>query len=392
MVLCHIATTERKQAQRYTELVVFTGGGTAGHVFPGLAVLEELVLRVPVATAWIGGTDGMERTIVESRGIDYYAIPTGKLRRYFSFRNIPDLFRVAGGCIRSLKVLKSTRPAVVFSKGGFVSVPPVIAAWLRRIPVITHESDLDPGLATRINSRFARLVLVPYAESVGHFPESIRSRVRVVGNPIRRDITRGSMERGRQFLGFARGDPRPVVLFLGGSQGARQINELVDAARDRIGTQWLIAHQTGTERSSAEGYRAEPFFGDELPDVLAAADVLVCRAGASTLWEGAILGKPMLLVPLQSGSRGDQLRNARMFSEKGGARLFTNPDTLGDEIRRALTELVDPDRREEMGTRARALVRSDTTERIVDAICEYIDTQDSTEGNTQSSVVDGGGD
>ncbi|MFW5683244.1 MAG: undecaprenyldiphospho-muramoylpentapeptide beta-N-acetylglucosaminyltransferase [Spirochaetota bacterium] len=357
-------------------MVLFTGGGTGGHVFPGLAVAHGVRDRTQADIAWVGGTCGMERSIVRHGSVAFYGIPTGKLRRYLSLRNLSDVFRVAAGVARSVRLIRRLRPRVLFSKGGFVSVPPVVAAWLCGVPVVSHESDSDPGLATRINARFSQRVLVPYESTRDYFPRNIRERVQVVGNPIRSDVLRGHRDAGLEALGFSAADERPVVFFVGGSLGARQINELVSLVRPRVESRWRIVHQTGAHaldgRRDAD-YVSAPFFAEELPNVLAAADMLVCRAGASTLWEAAALSRPMLLVPLSEGSRGDQVRNAAVFEAAGGARAFTDPERLAAEITDALVYYADhPGEREEMGTRARTVVRLDATERIVDLIAAYM--------------------
>ena len=368
-------------------MVLFTGGGTGGHVFPGLAILDRLSKERSVRVAWIGGLTGMERGIVESHSIPgrsgvesavpYHGIPTGKLRRYISVRNFLDIFKILFGLMGSLYILLRSRPVLVFSKGGFVSVPPVIAAALIGIPVITHESDVDPGLATRINSRFARRVLVPYPESPDYFPSALRDRIVVTGNPLRAEILEGNRSRGLAAAGFDCEDPRPVVMFIGGSSGARQINELVADLRTSILPSWRIIHQTGDTcgESQHDGENhAQAFFHAEMSDLLASADIVVCRAGASTLWEGAALAKPMLLVPLMAGSRGDQLRNSRVFEAAGGAEVFTDPETLATDIRQALDRYgADDTLRVQMGVRAHEVINLDATVRIVSVMRQYID-------------------
>jgi UDP-N-acetylglucosamine--N-acetylmuramyl-(pentapeptide) pyrophosphoryl-undecaprenol N-acetylglucosamine transferase len=345
-------------------------------VFPGLAVLQRLQDTVDVDVAWVGGVGGVERRIVTDRGVRYFGIPTGKLRRYLSLENLRDVFRVAAGVFRSVVLIRKLRPAVVFSKGGFVSVPPVVAAGLFGIPVISHESDADPGLATRINARFSTRICVAYESTRTHFRPDHRPRVVVTGNPLRPEIFTGSREAGLRFLGFAEDDPRPVVLFLGGSLGARQINELVAELGTGSAGTWRIVHQTGAVAGMPlrrDDHYASPFFRDELPDVLAAADLVVCRAGASTLWETSALGLPMLLVPLSEGSRGDQVRNAAIFERAGAARSFVRPESLADEVREAL-EFYSHDREAlaEMGKRAQSIVMLDATDRIADIIAEYL--------------------
>ncbi|MFW5688108.1 MAG: undecaprenyldiphospho-muramoylpentapeptide beta-N-acetylglucosaminyltransferase [Spirochaetota bacterium] len=358
-------------------MVLFTGGGTGGHVYPGLAVVDDVRRLVDAEVAWIGDSRGVERAIVEAHDVRFLGIPTGKLRRYLSLRNVTDVFRVIAGVLKSLIVVARERPVVLFSKGGFVSVPPVFAARLLGVPVISHESDADPGLATRINARSSREILVAYDATRRHFGGD--DRVTVTGNPLRGEIFRGVPERGLDFAGFDRTDDRPVVLFLGGSLGARQINELARELRPRLAAGWRIIHQTGSawesgqaDALSAGSYFAAPFFGAELPDLLAAADVLVCRAGASTLWEAAALEKPMLLVPLGAGSRGDQVRNAAIFEGAGGAMSFTHPDRLVEDVGGALARLgQDVGLREEMGRRARSVITTDATERIARIVVSY---------------------
>lgn len=366
------------QVRDESPLVLFTGGGTGGHVFPGMAVLQELRGACSVRVAWIGASRGIERRIAREHGVPFYRIPTGKLRRYFSLENVRDVFRVAAGVLRSLAVIRALEPAVLFSKGGFVSVPPVIAARLLRVPVITHESDADPGLATRINARFSDRVLVAYDATRRHMRPGLRPRVIVTGNPLRAEVLHGDRARGLQWLGFSDADDRPVVLFVGGSQGAQQVNRLVAALEPEISTDWRIVHQTGEQGVARRepGHVAAPFFGPELPDLLAAADVLVCRAGASTLWEAAALSKPMLLVPLATGSRGDQVRNAALFVAAGGAESFTDPERLCEGVAHALRELrTDVGMRETMGARAHELVRVDASREIARIIRSYLDEE-----------------
>ncbi len=340
-------------------------------MFPGLAVLDR-VRDYGYRTAWIGSSVGMERSIVRAHGVPFHGIPAGKLRRYRSIRNLSDVFRVAAGIVRACGIIRRERPSVLFSKGGFVSVPPVVAAWLHGVAVISHESDADPGLATRINGRFSRLMLVAYAPAPLQASASARRRRRIVvtGNPIRPEIFRGDRGRGLQSVGFEPGDPRLVLLVLGGSQGAAQLNRVVAEILPRVSRAWRVIHQTGTHEVDASGadsstYAHAPFYRTEVPDLLAAADVVLCRAGASTIWEAACLAKPMLLVPLIAGSRGDQVRNAARFEAAGAARVFTRDATLGDDIVSAVNALGDdPGLRATMGQAARSVVPTDATERI----------------------------
>ncbi len=324
-------------------VVAMTGGGTAGHVFPGIAVAEQLDCRV----LWIGSATGVEGKLVRDAGIDFRGIPAGKLRRYVSFRNITDIARVFAGILASVRILKKARPSLLFSKGGFVSVPPVVAARLCGIPAFTHESDFDPGLATRINLRFCEKVLVSFPDTVGFLPERYRQKALVTGNPVRAGLLAGDAARGRQLVGCdAR---RPLVLVMGGSLGSSFINSLVSAAAPRLVEACHVVHQMGEKDfapSRLGGYSTAGFITEGLPDIMAAADLVVCRSGANTLAELAALGKPMVLIPLpSSGSRGDQLRNAEVFAAAGAAFVLREEEATPESLLSAIRSLLADPRR-----------------------------------------------
>jgi UDP-N-acetylglucosamine--N-acetylmuramyl-(pentapeptide) pyrophosphoryl-undecaprenol N-acetylglucosamine transferase len=290
----------------------------------------------------------MERAITRAWDIPYAGIPSGKLRRYFSLRNLSDVFCIALGFFVAFFIFLRRRPAVVFSKGGYVSFPPVFAAWLLRIPAVTHESDLDPGLATRLNAPFVRKICVPYEESVPHFPARFRGKIVVTGNPLRRDNFAGRAEEGLRIAGFPGGPGgKPLLLVLGGSMGAGEINGLVRASLDRLLPYVNIVHQTGEgkhEGLSRPGYFAAPYFSEELPHLLAAARAVVSRAGAGSLWEFLAAQKPALLVPLKaSASRGDQLRNARFFERLGAARVLYGEAPSAEDFAAEVKALLDGD-------------------------------------------------
>ncbi len=320
--------------------VAFTGGGTGGHVFPGIAVYEKLSLLSQGACDcfWIGSRGGIEEDILKRFSIPYEGIHAGKLRRYFSFRNITDVAKILAGYVEARRILKKKRPCVLFSKGGFVSVPPVVAAHRLGIPVVTHESDLEPGLATRINSRFADLICVAYEKTCTSFPPEMRAKLVVTGNPVREEIRKGDRERGRAALGVPEG--KKVLLVLGGSLGARAVNELIEAVLDELLPHCFVVHQMGSlsyKPSAKEGYVTKALFEGDFPDVLMASDLVVSRSGAGTLWENAVCRKPAILIPLGMGSsRGDQVKNAALFAEIGAARVLDeeglSPDRLRDEI------------------------------------------------------------
>jgi len=319
----------------FLQVIVFTGGGTGGHVYPGIAVLQalrEALEDAPTRFVWIGSRTGIERSIVEGLGLEYRAIATGKLRRYFDWRNVSDLGRIVAGYFQARRHLKELKPVFVFSKGGFVSVPPVRAARRLGIPVYSHESDLDPGLATRLNFSASRLVFCAYPESVDHFPPAVRSRVVVTGNPVRRELFSGDRDWVRRTWTVPQG--AKVLLVLGGSLGARQVNELVAASLPQWAGRLFVVHQTGKEwvaLADTPWYTSRQFFPTEMPHLYAGADLILGRAGAGTLWEAAATGVPLVLVPLGAGSRGDQVRNAELFAARGAARVLDpagGPDAL----------------------------------------------------------------
>lgn len=362
--------------------IAFTGGGTGGHVFPGLAVADALRDRgFAGRLAWIGSKKDSDRKAVEAAGLEFFAIPSGKLRRQPSLENAADAFRVLAGYSSARRLLKELRPALLFSKGGYVSVPPCWAAASLGIPYITHESDLSPGLATRINSRRADMVVISYEATRARLPSAARGKTVVAGNPVRAAIRRGSAARGRALLGVQ--DAVPVIFFLGGSQGALQINRLAVAALPRLAEAAFVVHQRG-ESALAEGIDAFPpdgprykgfaFIREEMPDLLAAADLVVGRAGAGTLWECAALGKAMLLVPLcGSGTRGDQVDNADFFERAGAALSLVGSDATADRLaEEALGLLGDGLRRAAMGLSAKAVAGRDAASEIATLILDRI--------------------
>ena len=338
---------------RITSTAVFTGGGTAGHVFPAFPVIQRLK-DSGCDILWIGSKHGIERTLVQAEGIRYIAVPAGKLRRYFSLRNFIDLFRIAAGFLCSLLILRRERPCFLFSKGGFVSCPPAAAAAVLGIPAFTHESDIDPGLATSLNMRFGAVLLASYPDTLEFIASRYRSKALVTGNPVRDALFSGSRAKGRGFAGLDAEGPRPLVLVLGGSQGAREINSLVFGCLDNLVITAALVHQTGPQTDAPPGrpgYTAAPFFGEELPDLMAAADLVISRAGAGALWELAASGTPGILIPLRRGTRGDQIRNAALAEERGMA-LTLGSGAPPDELYRLIRDLLGDARRLQAMARA----------------------------------------
>jgi len=360
--------------------IAFAGGGTGGHLYPGLAVIERLRDRgFAGRIAWLGSRKESDRQTVERAGVEFIPLPSGKLRRSLSLENAVDAFRVLAGYAASLGALKELKPALLFSKGGYVSVPPCAAAARLGIPYFTHESDLTPGLATRLNARGAERILVSYEETRGSFPEAQRGRVLAIGNPIRASIGSGDAARGRALLGAPEG--LPVLLFLGGSQGARQVNELAMAALPGLEGLAFVAHQTGEAAQGAPGaaeiagrYKPYGYIRDELPDILAAADLVVGRAGAATLWECSALGKPMILLPLcGTGTRGDQVDNALLFARRGAALALVGPEASPERLLAAIRDMLGDGRRlAATGASARALAGADAAQAAADLILERL--------------------
>ncbi|MCL1817343.1 MAG: undecaprenyldiphospho-muramoylpentapeptide beta-N-acetylglucosaminyltransferase [Spirochaetaceae bacterium] len=364
---------EHERSRKKKTLAVFTGGGTGGHVYPGLAVIERLRGDWDGDFLWIGSRGGMEKAIVESWGLEFRGIPSGKLRRYFSLKNFTDALRIIGGIFAALWIFLKKRPAVVFSKGGYVSFPPVFAAWLLRIPALTHESDLDPGLATLLNAPFVKKICVPYEESVGHFPGLFRKKLLVTGNPVRQEIFSGRPEEGLRIAGFA--GTKPVVLVLGGSLGAQEINTLVRCSLDELLPGVDIVHQTGAGKEagiSRPGYFSAPYFTAELPHLLAAASVVVSRAGAGSLWEFLAAGKPALLIPLRESSRGDQVRNAELFQRRGAARVLSGPRITTEDFVRELAALLEAAEREPLRQEAAGGEGQGAAEKIAGLLLDYL--------------------
>lgn len=319
--------------------VLFTGGGSAGHVTPNIALFPQL-LAEGCTLHYIGTCEGIECGMLQHRtDVTFHTIACGKLRRYFSWKNFTDPFRVVAGVVEAQRILREVRPDVVFSKGGYVSVPVAIAAKSLGIPVLTHESDYTPGLANKINARFADQILVTFEDTLRY---TGKKGVHT-GTPIRPELYAGRRVKGLSFLGFS--GEKPVLLIMGGSLGAQALNEAVRAALTQLLAIYDIAHLCGKGKVEASlldtaGYRQFEFLSEELPDVFAASDLVVSRAGANAVFEFLALAKPMLLIPLPaSASRGDQVLNAGYFTRKGYALSLEQEDLTPQTLLNAVNEL-----------------------------------------------------
>jgi len=320
--------------------IILTGGGTAGHVIPNLALLPAL-RKGGFEISYVGGVDGIEGGLAHSAGIPYYGISAGKLRRYFSVKNFTDVFRVAKGLTDAMRIIRKIRPDVVFSKGGFVVVPVLAAARMCGVRTVIHESDITPGLANRLVMPFASKICVSFPETLGFLSPAQQKKAVLTGTPIREAITRGNPSNGLKTAGFSPGG-KPVLLVTGGSLGAAAINACVREALPKLLEDFRVIHLCGKGHLSGiktAGYAEFEYISDTMPDVLAAADIVVSRAGANTIFELLALKKPNLLVPLsKKQSRGDQILNAASFEAQGFSQVLQeeqlNCETLRAEIRK----------------------------------------------------------
>ena len=316
--------------------IVLTGGGTAGHVTPHLSLIPRLK-EAGYEIHYIGTENGIEHQMIAAiPGITYHSVKSGKLRRYFSLQNFSDPFKVIAGAAESVSLMRKLKPDVVFSKGGFVSVPVVYGAWLNRVPVVIHESDMTPGLANKLSVPFAKAECCTFPEAVQY----ARGKGVYTGTPLRAEIFAGDPQRGRERFGLT--GSKPVLMVMGGSTGARAINEAVAAALPRLIANFQVLHLCGkgnlkVELTGMSGYVQCEYLNEEMADAYACADVLLSRAGANALCEIQALKKPALLIPYpKEVSRGDQVLNAESFRERGFSRVLDQaeltPDRLVDEI------------------------------------------------------------
>lgn len=306
--------------------ILLTGGGTAGHVTPNIALIPGLK-ELGYDILYVGSKNGIEKKLIEKEGIPFTGISTGKLRRYIDTKNLTDPFRVIHGYEEARAVFRKYKPDVVFSKGGYVSVPVVLAAKIQNVPVISHESDLTPGLANKITLPFVQKICCNFPETVGYFPEG---KGVVTGCPIRKELLCGSREQGLALTGFD--GKKPVLLVIGGSLGAQKVNEAVRRELDGLTEQFDVIHICGKGKkeeslTGRRGYVQYEYVTDDLKDLFAAADLFVSRAGANAICEIAALKKPNLLIPLGlDQSRGDQIMNARSFEKQGFSKVLMEED------------------------------------------------------------------
>ncbi len=352
------------------KIIVLTGGGSAGHVTPNIALIP-LLKKEGFEIHYIGTKDGIERKLIEEQeGVIYHAISSGKLRRYFSLKNFTDPFRVNHGVTQAKRLIRELKPQVVFSKGGFVSVPVVIAAK-GRCPVVCHESDYTPGLANKIAARYATTVCVTFEDTLKY---TGKTHAVHTGTPIRSELFRGDRRRGLDFLGFS-GD-RPVILVMGGSLGAEALNNAVRAGLAELTEKYDVIHLCGKgklDEGISEGanphYRQYEYISAELPDLFAATDLFVSRSGANSVFEFLALKKPAIFIPLPLGaSRGDQILNAEYCEKKGYSAVMQQEDVTAESLLAKVNEVYE-NRRKYVS----AMERDKTlngTERVLEVILD----------------------
>ena len=341
-----------KEVKSYMKKIILTGGGTAGHVTPNIALLPALK-EAGYEVEYIGSYNGMEKDLIEKEGIPYHGISSGKLRRYFDWKNFSDPFRVIHGYGQARSLIKKIKPAIIFSKGGFVSVPVVLAAKSLHVPAIIHESDMTPGLANRIAMRGAVKICCNFPETLKYLPEG---KGVLTGSPIRQQLLHGDRQKALEFTGLS--EEKPILLIIGGSLGSVFINNAVRGAIDELLERFEIIHLCGKGNldhslDGKSGYVQYEYISKELPDLFAAADLVISRAGANAICELLALHKPNILIPLsRNASRGDQILNANSFKKQGFSYVIeeeqVNEKTLSeaihyvadhkDEYKRAMSE------------------------------------------------------
>ncbi len=319
--------------------IILTGGGTAGHVTPNIALLPSLK-EAGYEVFYIGSYNGIEKKLIEDLDIPYYGISSGKLRRYKSLKNLSDPFRVLNGYRQARSLMKKIKPDVVFSKGGFVSVPVVLAASHKHIPVIIHESDMTPGLANKIAMRGATKICCNFPETVKYLP---KEKAVLTGSPIRSELLSGNKLAALKMCNFT--SDKPVLMIVGGSTGAVHVNEAVRGILPELLKKFQVVHlcgkgKTDTKLNNIEGYVQFEYISKEMRDLFAMSDIVISRAGANAICELLALKKPNLLIPLSANaSRGDQILNANSFKEHGYSAVLTEEEMTPASLLTAVNEL-----------------------------------------------------
>lgn len=319
--------------------IILTGGGTAGHVTPNIALIPELQKR-GYEIHYIGSKKGIEKELIGNFDIPYYGISSGKLRRYFDVKNFTDPFRILKGYTEADKLIRKIKPSVIFSKGGFVTVPVVKAAKRRHVPCVLHESDISPGLANRLCISSATAICANFPETLNNLP---KDKAHLTGSPIRAELFQGNRLKGLDFCGFTAN--KPVILVIGGSLGSVRVNEAVREILPELLKKYQVIHLCGKDKvdnslQGTEGYVQYEYIQKELCDLLDAADIVISRAGANAICELLALHKPNILIPLSlEASRGDQILNAASFEKQGFSYVIREEDLTSEKLLTAVQQV-----------------------------------------------------
>ncbi|MDR3558832.1 MAG: undecaprenyldiphospho-muramoylpentapeptide beta-N-acetylglucosaminyltransferase [Candidatus Pacebacteria bacterium] len=363
--------------------IVLTGGGTGGHIVPLVAVAEKIKEKAPDCEfIFVGPKGDLEKKLMDAQGIPTKGVMAGKMRRYFSFWHFVDIFKIPIGIIQALWHLLWLMPDAIFSKGGYASFPVVFVGWLYRIPIMIHESDANPGLANSVLAKFSERVAVSYSQAEIYFPAS---QVVLTGSPLRSDIAAGDAVRAREMFHFT--DSKKVIFVVGGSLGARSINNKIIEILPELLRKYQVIHQTGQnnieevkQRAGEQGIKAEhggyfplAFYGDEIKDILAMADLVISRAGASTISEIAANRKPSILIPLETAANNHQRMNAYAIAKTGGCVVLEENNMGHNMLIEKIEEIMNDDKlREKLSQNIKAFYHPDAAEKIAEGILGMI--------------------
>lgn len=363
--------------------IVLTGGGTGGHLIPLVTVARKIKEKVPDCNFLFMGPGGkMEREIMGGAGVRSKKVMAGKMRRYFSALNLLDIFKIPVGIVQALWYLLFFMPDAIFSKGGYASLPVVLAGWIYRIPVLIHESDSNPGMANSMLAKFSKRVAVSYPEAQKYFPAD---QVVLTGNPLREDIDKGDIQKARAMFSLV--DSKKTILVIGGSQGSRNINNKILNILPELLRKYQVIHQTGENnfeevkqiagelgiKAGHDGYFPIAFYGDEIKDLLAASDMAISRAGASNISELAATGKPSIIIPLSASANNHQHMNAYSIAKTGGC-IVLEENNLGEHMLLSkINEIMENEElRAKLSANIRAFYHPDAAQRIADGILGMI--------------------
>ena len=350
--------------------IIMTGGGTAGHVTPNLALIPRL-RENGFEIKYIGSKDGIENEIIKQNNIPFFGISCGKLRRYFDVKNFTDPFKIIKGIAQALIILSKEKPDVIFSKGGFVAVPVVVAASIKKIPVVAHESDITPGLANKLSAPFCNKLCVTFRESLNFVKDN---KGVLTGSPIRKEIFQGDKNKGKTMCGFK--DSKEILFIMGGSLGSKLINDEIRKNLDILLKEFNVIHICGKGNieenlENKNGYKQFEYVSEELPNFMKAADYIISRAGANSIFEFLALKKPTLLIPLsKKASRGDQILNSKSFKKEGYSLMLEEEEITEGVLYEKILELKE--RKEELINNMERSQAKNGVEAIIEVILNSV--------------------